>query len=753
MSRESEELDLPRLLNDEENKHAIERPFRERPSEPVSQTEGRSPLTDDQRFSLDQGVRTPAESAEPIVEMRISPELGRAIRQFRMANAISQADLANRVGASASMISRLENGQAEPTLGMLQRLADALKIPVPTLLSMGDTNRPPMPLGPTAPTTNTSSSSEQPSRSSKPEPIQVGSRSEWDREASDAQIGLRVDDYAAVLREVYTQAGQGEFSLAIFGHWGRGKTFLMKRLQKHFKASKDNYEVVFFSAWKYPTTPEVWVHLYETMADRAFEPTPLISIPRKLRTGMAQHGPWPVLGALASLAFALTPKLYLANIGLESVAKYVGLVGVGGLIWVALLLWGVARLRVRLSRDFLTATRHTEKLGLQATIGRDLKALLKGWMPSASDRNWLARLAFLCIAVWTSWSAWKWFGVSWGQAPEAWSTASLAAILVFVLMVGIGRSVISSSNSPARILLVVDDLDRCATPQHLHVVESIKLLTEESDMCQRLQVAALVDEDVFGHAVLTKHAEKGTHYPQRFSPERIVRESSEKIFTAHLRLPNLDETDLLEVFDLVVSADRRTQRQKDEEALSDLQNRLAFAKREAARTHRLFSPGTLRARPHVPDGGVADASEFEIPFAERQQHQAEVDRIQADVDAIETRLKTVFPPTQEEKPKENLPEENLVRVDFKFSPSEEEALRRGIQTIIVASEKGPWGPRSVRNFVFKYQLARLLALRLYPKQWNPSVMVEIMTELELPVDQRLRSREYPQLAKIVSQVA
>jgi hypothetical protein len=68
---------------------------------------------------------------------------------------------------------------------------------------------------------------------------------------------LRVDDYACALAAVLN-ASFGEFCFAVYGHWGRGKTFLMQRLASMLPSS---YRTIWFSAWKYRTTPETWIYL------------------------------------------------------------------------------------------------------------------------------------------------------------------------------------------------------------------------------------------------------------------------------------------------------------------------------------------------------------------------------------------------------------------------------------------------------------------------------------------------------------
>ena len=61
--------------------------------------------------------------------MKKYPEFGPVLRRLRHERRLSQEALAERVGMAAhSHLSRLESGHAQPTVEMLFRLADALKI-------------------------------------------------------------------------------------------------------------------------------------------------------------------------------------------------------------------------------------------------------------------------------------------------------------------------------------------------------------------------------------------------------------------------------------------------------------------------------------------------------------------------------------------------------------------------------------------------------------------------------------------------
>lgn len=57
---------------------------------------------------------------------RRAHELGEAIRARRQEVGLSQRELAERMGTAQSVVARLEAGAVTPTLGTLDRVADAL---------------------------------------------------------------------------------------------------------------------------------------------------------------------------------------------------------------------------------------------------------------------------------------------------------------------------------------------------------------------------------------------------------------------------------------------------------------------------------------------------------------------------------------------------------------------------------------------------------------------------------------------------
>ena len=67
--------------------------------------------------------------------------LAAAIRSMRLRNGLSQRQLAARMSVPRTYVSKIENEKATPTLSSLERLAKALEVTVPDLLSGSERSR------------------------------------------------------------------------------------------------------------------------------------------------------------------------------------------------------------------------------------------------------------------------------------------------------------------------------------------------------------------------------------------------------------------------------------------------------------------------------------------------------------------------------------------------------------------------------------------------------------------------------------
>lgn len=70
----------------------------------------------------------------------LNANLGVAIKRARSNLGISQLELAHRSGLQRSYVSDLERGARNPTVGSVQKIANALQVPVGKLFEVADTS-------------------------------------------------------------------------------------------------------------------------------------------------------------------------------------------------------------------------------------------------------------------------------------------------------------------------------------------------------------------------------------------------------------------------------------------------------------------------------------------------------------------------------------------------------------------------------------------------------------------------------------
>lgn len=72
-------------------------------------------------------------SSSPPSSVSIQHAFGERVRKLRIKANLRQEDLADRCGLYRTYLSRIETGMANPTLTMIQALADSLGVPVTSL--------------------------------------------------------------------------------------------------------------------------------------------------------------------------------------------------------------------------------------------------------------------------------------------------------------------------------------------------------------------------------------------------------------------------------------------------------------------------------------------------------------------------------------------------------------------------------------------------------------------------------------------
>ena len=211
-------------------------------------------------------------------------------------------------------------------------------------------------------------------------------------------LALNRDRFALAIARLFRIA-KGEFSLALLGKWGIGKTSIAEQVSRYlcnekeyrddfktcFKTEPDEtdeieYAVVNFNAWRYRRRPELWIWLYESFVSTFLDCNPAARILRTIRAGIEKHGYWSALRTIVTLALTAVPLMWLSLI-LPYGAALFGIIGLVALFFLVRRWQGSLR---SLVDRYGIVTSHREHLGMQALVGEDLKALVQSLDPISS---------------------------------------------------------------------------------------------------------------------------------------------------------------------------------------------------------------------------------------------------------------------------------------------------------------------------------------------------------------------------------
>lgn len=294
-------------------------------------------------------------------------------------------------------------------------------------------------------------------------------------------VKIVAKEFANIVDNLEENKGQ---MLGIFGSWGRGKTFFVDQLKKEFEPKENDaerYINLTFNAWKYQETEAIWAYLYEVVLNAyltdGVEPDAWL-ITKKLKNwwrtfslNIKRKG----LGRLISIFFGLSASIIItygisSEIKEELVSWVVGAVGVIGLIQG----YRIYKKYYQGIKDVLIdySSQHNYKavLGIQAEIQEELIILLKNWLNKKDER---------------------------------------------------------------RILLFVDDLDRCSEDKIIRIIDALRVMLDDDYLVSKLLILVAVDELLLERAIKHKYKE--------FDPDEkdLVKEYMDKLFIGGIKFPGL----------------------------------------------------------------------------------------------------------------------------------------------------------------------------------------------------------------------
>jgi hypothetical protein len=297
------------------------------------------------------------------------------------------------------------------------------------------------------------------------------------------------------------QAEKGQM-IGVFARWGRGKTFLLNQLYGFLKAKKKekakeaiDYFRVDFQAWKYQETPASWAHLYEVLADkylgnkRRFWTYCL----RLIRLNFNRNKIGPLLSFMIAALTTITLPILSSSYFKDK-----------GLYWLGI------------TPAFLT---------IALTI---LKQLKKPLSTKATDlaKKYTVRLSFKST-----------LGIQ----------AEIQGELVTLISTWISRKHLTSN----KILLFVEDLDRCSEDKIIENIDALRLMLDNEEIAKRLIIVTAIDERLLKNAIRLKYEKLYTGSAVKFPMNELISEYLDKLFVSAIKLSELTNNQKDEFVDVL----------------------------------------------------------------------------------------------------------------------------------------------------------------------------------------------------------
>lgn len=336
------------------------------------------------------------------------------------------------------------------------------------------------------------------------------------RDKKDVEGVLGVKDLAQEIAQIISAIPyeQGRM-IGIFGKWGRGKTFLVDQTWKILEKEKD-IERVNFHAWKYQDTPAIWAYLFEQLATAyyASSRTWFHKFRRRIVLNIKRLGSEHLLWLFLSIALTT-----ISFFGIpfpekwDFIKRIVSVIGLNGLLYLLIVYFRYGKTAKDLFQKYYSKVSFVSLLGVQAEVQKELRHLFEAWRSGSKDK---------------------------------------------------------------KILLFVDDIDRCDEKKIIEIIDSLRVMLEDEEIAKHLIVLTAVDENILKRSIKSKYRKLIQVYSVddiNSNLESITTQYIDKLFILSIKLGELSAPERKEYFLELVKNDLEKslneERHEDDESNSD----------------------------------------------------------------------------------------------------------------------------------------------------------------------------------------
>ncbi|WP_353571239.1 P-loop NTPase fold protein [Candidatus Albibeggiatoa sp. nov. BB20] len=103
-------------------------------------------------------------------------------------------------------------------------------------------------------------------------------------------------------------------------------------------------------------------------------------------------------------------------------------------------------------------------------------------------------------------------------------------------------------NSKKRILLIIDDIDRCSENKIIEIIDALRVMLDDDEIHKRLVIIACIDEIILERAIYLKYSHLAQHSEKSADMDKLITEYIDKLFLIAIKLPELTEAEKEELF-------------------------------------------------------------------------------------------------------------------------------------------------------------------------------------------------------------
>lgn len=277
----------------------------------------------------------------------------------------------------------------------------------------------------------------------------------------------------------------------VFGKWGRGKTFLINEIKKQ-ELIKDNFFTIDFNAWKYQDAPASWAYLHMELYNYYFSGLKGCNKAKKIISFNLKKSDFlSPLFFVFLIVFTILWALIYSVLSLNQInITLFSLFGIPVFSALSNLFNAYNKHRKFIGESLEKYTKNksfVEHLGLQHEIQNEIKELIK-----------------FCL-----------------------------------------------NGSNKKILLIVDDIDRCPENKIIQIVDALRVMLDADDIKDKIVVLLAVDEEILKKSIKCKYSKLFSENDDKRIQD-LTREYMDKVFLSGIRLGVLTNDDRASILSKVI---------------------------------------------------------------------------------------------------------------------------------------------------------------------------------------------------------